>query len=254
MKKIIIQFITIFTLLFFLFKFNLNIKSDLTKTLTYTLKNVLPSLFPIIFITNYIKCNIDIKNKIIYFLSLCLSFAPSNAVLASNEKEILFSTNLNPLFSFIMLNKILNKKIALIIITINLLFNYILLYKFTNYSYKKASKCNINDLIKKTTEAIINIMGIIIFFSIIISITKFFLPKIIISTFEITNGFLLIKSINKFKIFYLIFLNSFCGTAIIYQIKSLNDKTSKKIIVYKFITSIIVTIITYIILLIIKKV
>ena len=63
MKKIILEFTSIFIIIFMLFKYNIQIKNNLELVLILFVKNVIFSLFPIIFITNYIKYNILSKSN-----------------------------------------------------------------------------------------------------------------------------------------------------------------------------------------------
>ena len=248
MKKIVIQFILIFTILFVLFKYNYEIKVNLYNTLINIMRNILPSMFPILFITNYINENINIKNKVIKFISLSLSFSPSNILLSLNNKEIIFSSNINPLFSFIMLKQMFNKYTALKIIMVNLIINYIFLFKSIIIENKKITNKDISCLIKKTTEGMINICGTIVFFNIIISIFNILFKSKIIVFAEICNGFNIIKKFKEHKLFYATLLNSFGGLSIYFQMKSINNNFKYRIILYKFIISLLITFITLLII------
>ena len=253
MKKIVFQFILIYTTLFLLFKYNLLIRNNIEYIFFSYIKNILPSMFPLIFISNYIKYNILNKSnsKIIRFLALSLSFAPSNAVISSNNKELIFSTNINPLFSYVVLSKYFNNITSLKIIIINLIINYILLYKNIDHNIYNNENKNISDLLNITIKIIINIFGIIIFYNIIISILSIIISKNLLILLEITNGYNIIKDINNYnlKLLISIFLNSFCGIALYTQINSIK-KINYIIIINKLILSILITLITYIIIMV----
>lgn len=247
MKKILLQFITIFTVLIFLFKYNIVIKNNTLLTFNNFIKNIIPSMFPIIIITNYIKYNISIKNKYVYFLTLCLSFAPSNVLLSSKENIILYSSNINPLFSFLALSSYLNKNLTIKIILINLLINYILLFlniKKEKIMNIKKEKKDITKIITESITTLLNIFGVIIFFSIILSILNIFISKYLLFSIEISNGFNLIKSFSKYKVISSIFLNSFCGIAIYFQIKTINENINYRFLIKKLLLSLIITLIT----------
>ena len=255
MKKIILEFFTITITIFFLFKYNIEIKSNLENIMFIFFKNIIPSLFPLIFISNYIKYFIinNIRSKNIKFLFLSLCFVPSNAFITNSNNELIYSSNINPLFSYIIFKNIIGLKYSLIIITINLLINYYFLYK--NISIKKINIENksISDIISITTFSLINILGIIIFFNILISILSIIIPNKILFFLEITNGYQLIKDINIFplKILLFSFLNSFGGIAMMFQIKSINNTITGKNLNKKIINSFIISIITTIIILLI---
>ena len=253
MKKIILEFTSIFIIIFMLFKYNIQIKNNLELVLILFVKNVIFSLFPIIFITNYIKYNILSKsnNKYIRFISLIFSSAPSNAVIANN-KELLYSSVINPLFSYSILSVYFSFKTTLVIIFTNLIFNYILLFKniSINNSINLETK-SITFIIKETTYTIINILGIIIFFNILISLLSILINTKYLFFIEITNGFNIIFLIKNhiIKSLLLIFLNSFGGISISYQIKSINNDANYLLIIRKFLLSIFITMLTLFIML-----
>lgn len=250
MKKIIIQFTCVMFIMFFLFKYNYQVKTNLIIIFNFFINNIIPSMFPIIFITNYIKYNIN-NRKIIRFISLMCSYAPSNAIISINNNEILYSTVINPLFSYVILKQYFSISNTLLIIIINLIINYTLLYRhIEEYNNYNENTYNISLIIKETMMSIINILGVIIFFNIVITLLSIFISKYVLILFEITNGFNIISTLNIIKIrnILLIFLNSFCGIAIFFQIKSINNDASYLLIIKKFIISIIVTIVTIIII------
>ena len=241
MKKILIEFIVIFTILYLSFKYNIDIKNNINNISMLFITNILPSMFIFIFISNYIKYNICITNKFVKFISLALSFSPSNSVLASTDKELLYSSNINPLFAYSILSLTLSKKESVIIILTNLIFNYILLYKNIKVSNINNKHKSITELINITTNIIINIFGIIIFFNIIISILNNIINSKYLVLLEITNGFNIIKTLSN-KTFLYSFLYSFNGVAILMQIKSISNKNIYLLILYKFIISLIISI------------
>ncbi|MBR5662419.1 MAG: hypothetical protein IKX00_02065 [Bacilli bacterium] len=248
MKKIIVEFILIFITLFLLFKYNIQIKNNLELILISFFRNIIYSLFPIIFITNFIKYNILSKtnNKYIKYISLLLSYAPSNAVIANNE-ELIYSTIINPLFSYSILINYFSIKNVLIIIFTNIFINHILLFKNIKIGkFKNIEDKSFTFIVKETTLTIINILGVIIFFNILISLLDIFINKNYLFFIEITNGFNIIHFINNITIknILYIFLNSFGGIAIYFQIKSINNDANYKLILNKFILSIFITIIT----------
>lgn len=252
MKKIILEFTSIFIIIFMLFKYNIQIKNNLELVLILFVKNVIFSLFPIIFITNYIKYNILSKsnNKYIRFISLMFSYAPSNAVIANN-KELLYSSVINPLFSYSILINFFTIKKVLIIIFINMFINYALLFKNLQYNkFESTENKSFTFIVKETTLTIVNILGIIIFFNIIISILDVFVNKNCLFFIEITNGFSIIQSIKNIILrdILLIFLNSFCGITIYFQIKSINNDANYKLIFNKTIISVFITLITILVI------
>lgn len=252
MKKYIIQFTFIFIIIFFLFKYNILIKKELTNSFYNYIKTILPSMFPIILITNIIKHKILSKtnNKLIRYLSLMLSFSPSNSTLTSSENELLYSSNINPLFSYIIISNILNNRNAIIITVSNLILNYILLLKNINKKYVLESELTISKIINISFVSSINILGVIMFFKIIIVLASLFIPKYLLFFIEIVNGYEIISKINnnKLKIIMTIFLNSFGGLSIFFQMKSINEEIKNKYLLKKIFVSIIITIITILIL------
>ena len=254
MKKIALQFFFITLIILLLFKYNINIKNNLSNILIIFNKDILPSLFPIIFISNYIKYNVisELNNKYIRFICLLFSYVPSNAVICLNNKELLFSSITNPLFSYSILINHFSLYKTLIIIIINILFNYIFLFfcMSSNNNINTTNSKSIVDIIKITTSTIINILGVIIFFNILLTILNIFISKYLLFFLEITNGFRIISYIKNIAIrnILLIFLNSFGGIAIFFQIKSINNDANYLYLLNKLIISIIITIITYIII------
>ncbi len=252
MKKILLKYCIVLLFIYLSFKYNQDIKLNISIILNIFAKNIVPSMFPIIFISNYIKYNIlnNKTNKTLKYISLCLSFAPSNALLTANMGELIYSTNINPLFSYLIIKNILERKIALIIVLTNLIINYIFLYK--NLSNKETiyDKKNISEIIKITTNNIINILGTTIFFNIFITLLSNIIPSLFLFPLEIINSYKIISSIKNYyiKVILCTFINSFCGIAIYFQIKSINDETNYKFVIKKLLISIIITVLTFIII------
>ena len=254
MKKIILQYIIVSIIIILLFKYNIDIRYNLSNVCELFIKKIIPSMFPIIFLTNYIKHNIVSNNnsKLIKYLSLVFSYVPSNAIIAKSNKELVYSSVVNPLFSYTILINYFSLKQAITIILINALVHYVLLFKNITINIKtNIQKFNINQLIKETTLTIINIFGVIIFFNIFISLLNIFIDNKFLFFIEITNGFNIINTINNsiIKKLLFIFLNSFGGVAIFFQIKSINNDANYKYFLYKFVLSIFVSLLTYLIIL-----
>ena len=250
MKKIIIQFIIMFTIIVVLFNINDILKIDIYETYIYFLKNVLSSLYPIMIISLYLKYNILNKSntKFLFFLTNILTFSPSNALLTNDESIILYSTILNPFYSYLIIKNLLNQYMSFKIVVTNFLINNLfILIKITKIKLETINipKTSFTKIIKEATDNIINIFGITIFFCIIKNILIFIkVPKILIILIDVINGFKLINEINKFKIILIIFLNSFTGISMLFQIKSINKNVTNKIFIKKFILSIITLLIT----------
>ena len=208
-------------------------------------------MFPIILLTNYIRYNISLNNKIVKYLSLMLSFAPSNSIIATSKCELLISYVINPLFSYSILINYFDYKITIFIILINLSINYLLLFfNLDNNIAKQIYNHSLTDIIKISTNTIINILGVIIFFNIIITILSIFINNKLLFFIEISNGFNIISLIKNdcLKNFLLIFLNSFGGLAMFMQIKSIYKDANYFLIINKFIISLIISLITYILI------
>jgi len=258
MKKIITEFFIMFTIILVLFKLNIKIKKDIYSTSIYFLKNVLPTLYPIMIISMYLKYNVlaKTKNKIIYFLTSLVTFAPSNALLSSDKKLIFYSTIINPFYSYSIIANIYNKIIALKIIITNIIINNIFvlirIYKSNNNNIIVKSNnqdYSLTKIIRISVGNIVNIFGITIFFSIVNNILCFIkIPKTIIIFTDIINGFKIINDLNYFKLPLIILLNSFTGISILFQIKSINENFEYKFIFYKFILSVLSLILTLLII------
>lgn len=251
MKKIVIQFTVMFIITFLLFKYNIQIKNDLEIILTIFFKNIIFSMFPIIYISTYIKYNTlpYIKNKILKFICFFFSYAPSNAIISMSNNELIYSLIINPLFSYTVLINYYSLKNVLIIIIVNLLFNYFFLYRNISINYNYGfSNASFTQIIKETIFNLINILGVIVFFNIIISLCSIFISTKFLFFIEITNGFKIISKLNNvlIKKILFIFLNSFGGLAIFFQIKSIKTDANYIIIIKKICVSLIVTLITLI--------
>lgn len=255
MKKIILKYLLMFTLIIIVFKNGNIIKNNIYETYEYFIKNILPSLFPLMFISLYLKHNVLNKtnNRFIIYTILCVSFTPSNALITNDKNIILFTWIINPFYSYFTIKNILNQKYALYITFTNLIINYIFLFiylvKNKNIKINEIKNKNINEIVKETTINIINIFGITLLFSCVINILKIYNFPVCLSIYlDIINGFKLIKSIKHFCLISIIFLNTFTGLNIYFQIKSINNNINVKDLLKKIIISIFITIITYIIL------
>lgn len=254
MKKIIIQFIIMFTIIAILFKTNDSLKLDIYETSIYFIKNVIPSLFPIMIISIHLKHNVLNKNnnKILFFLLSTVTFSPSNALITNDENIILYSSILNPFYSYFIIKNLLNSYISIKIVLTNFILNNIfVLIRTVKTPLNKMDipKITLTKIIKQATENIINIFGITIFFCIVKNILVYInIPKTIIIFFDVINGFKLINDINQFKIPLIILLNSFTGLSMLFQIKSINEKISYKFIIKKLILSFFTLILTLIII------
>ena len=242
----------IFTLIFLLFKYNIEIRISALIISTEFIKNVIPSLFPILIISKYTKENIISKtnNRFIRYISLCLSFMPANAIVSNNEKELLYSSNVNPIFSYVMIRNILGSKKAIIIVLINLFVNYFLLYKNvdTTNHIDNSKKDDFINIIKSSSKSLIYIYGTIFFCNIIYTLLKIFISNKFLFFIEITNGFKIISSFMKYKTATVILLNSFGGLSFMLQIKSIKTNISRTFIMKRIAISIFVLILTEIIL------
>lgn len=256
MRKKIIKLTLSFIYILLIFINYKSIKNSIYKIIIYYIKNILPSMFPLILISNFINNILKNSNiKILRYLSLLITFAPANAINSQNNKELLFSYNINPLFSYAVLHQIFTYKECILIILINLAINYFLLYKSMNKKSIKKDNYNEN-IINKTINTCINILGIIIFFNILICILKKYVPYFVLIPLEISNGFILIYNIknNIIKKITAILLNSFGGLAIFYQIKSINKDANYKLLKNKLLLSIFITIISIILIILLDNI
>lgn len=247
MKKIITEFIIMFTIIAILFKINIQIKKDIYDTTIYFIRNVLPSLYPIMIISIYLKNNVlaYTNSKIIYFLISLITYAPSNALLTNDKKLITYSCIINPFYSYSIIANIYNNIIAIKITIINILINNLFIIARIVKNKQIVIKNNSNNIniiktVKISAENIINVYGITLFFTIINNVLLFLkVPKSLIIFIDIINGFKLINQIKNFKLPLIILLNSFTGISILFQIKSINDNFKYRLIIYKFIISLI---------------
>ena len=243
MKKISLRFLYIFTIFILLFVFNNKIQISIYKNNLYFLKHVFPSIFPVMIISLYLKYNVlnQTNNKYLKYLCLCLFFAPSNALFTDDENITLFTTNINPFFTFnIIYNLTRNTTTSLKIVLVNLVINYLFLFYNViiknKLTIKKTNKKKtFNDIIKETMICVINIFGITTLFTVLSTLLiNIKIPSILIIFLDAINGFNIISILNYKKI-SIILLNSFCGLNIFTQIKSINNKIGYKFILKKFI-------------------
>ena len=231
-------------------------------------KNIVPNLLPMFIITSLIVnsnlitniCKVfgRLFNKIfkcsiygffVYFLSL-FTGSPSNAKYISDlinnnlidkslqNKLLLFTTNYNPLLIYTLLTKYLNNTSSIIIIFIIILSNILvgLLFrniKYTNLNYTyKNNKINLSKIIKETTDTLLMILGVLIFFNILINllpIKNMLLKNIINGFLEITtalNNLIFLNINTNIKILLSVIYLSFNGLSIHTQIKSILPDTN----------------------------
>lgn len=282
-NKLIKITIIIFFLLIFIKK-DIMYTTIYTTTILW-FKNIVPNLLPMFIITSLIInsnliiniCNIfgNLFNKIfkcskygifIFFLSL-LTGSPSNAkyindLLDNNliskslsNKLLLFTTNYNPLLIYSLLNNYLNKstsiKIIIIIILSNIiigLLNRNMYYEEKSFIYKN-NNINLSKIIKDTIDTLLMILGVLIFFNIIINllpIHNILIKNIINGFLEITTALNNLKYLNintNFKILLSIIYLSFNGLSIHTQIKSILKDTNYKLFFKSRIYSILISII-----------
>ena len=248
-------------------------------------KTIVPNLLPMFIITSLvIKSNLIINicnlfgsvfNKIfkcskygifIYFLSL-FTGSPSNAKyildLINNNliskslsnKLLLFTTNYNPLLIYSLLTNFLSKSVSIRIIIIIIISNIIvgllnrnILYEEIEFKYKN-NNINLSNIIKDTIDTLLMILGVLIFFNILINL----LPIHNLLIKNIINGFLEITtalkgleylSINtNIKILLSIIYLSFNGLSIHTQIKSILPDTNYKLFLKSRLESIVISLI-----------
>ena len=231
-------------------------------------KNIVPNLLPMFIITSLIVnsnlitniCKVFGKlfNKIfkcsiygffVYFLSL-FTGSPSNAKYISDlinnnlidkslqNKLLLLTTNYNPLLIYTLLTKYLNNTSSIIIIFIIILSNILvgLLFrniKYTNLNYTyKNNKINLSKIIKETTDTLLMILGVLIFFNLLINllpIKNMLLKNIINGFLEITtalNNLIFLSISTNIKILLSVIYLSFNGLSIHTQIKSILPDTN----------------------------
>ena len=247
-------------------------------------KNIVPNLLPMFIITSLIInsnliiniCKIFGKffNKIfkcskygifIYFLSL-FTGSPSNAkyindLLKNNlisknltTKLLLFTTNYNPLLIYSLLTNYLNKSISIKIIFIIILSNIMIGLLNRNIPYTEINnnynnkKINLSIIIKDTMDTLLMILGVLIFFNILINllpIHNLLLKNIINGFLEITTALKGLEYLNisyNFKILLSVIYLSFNGLSIHTQIKSILPDTNYKLFIKSRIYSIFISI------------
>lgn len=251
MKKIIPKYILIFTLIFIIFKNGNIIKNNIYETYIYFIKNILPSLFPLMFISLYLKHNVLNKtnNKFILYTVFCSSFAPSNALLTDDKNIILFTWIVNPFYSYYTIKELLNKNCSLFITLTNIIINYVILFiyvnKKKNIEINNIKDKNINEITKDVITNIINIFGVTLVFSCIMEICKIYkLPIKIVALLDVINGFKIINNVSSFKLLLVVFLNSFTGLNIYFQIKSINKNINLYDLCKKLLLSILIAVLT----------
>ena len=201
----------------------------------------------------------------VYLLSL-ISGSPSNAKYINDlyknnlisksltDKLLLFTSNYNPLLIYSLLNEYLDKSTSITIIIIIVLSNIIvgLLFRKLEYNIifnKSVSKSiNISEIIKTTIDTLIMILGVLIFFNLIINllpIKNMILKNIINGLLEITtalDGLKYLKINNSVKILLSVIYLSFNGLSIHTQIKSILPDTNYSLFLKSRLYSIILSI------------
>lgn len=248
-------------------------------------KTIVPNLLPMFIITSLVIksnliiniCNLfgNIFNKIfkcskygifIYFLSL-FTGSPSNAKyildLVNNnfiskslsDKLLLFTTNYNPLLIYSLLTNFLSKSISIRIIIIIIISNIIvgllnrnILYEEIEFKYK--NNCiNLPMIIKDTIDTLLMILGVLIFFNILINllpIHNLLIKNIINGFLEITTalkGLEYLSINNNIKILLSVIYLSFNGLSIHTQIKSILPDTNYKLFLKSRLECIVISLI-----------
>ena len=248
-------------------------------------KTIVPNLLPMFIITSLvIKSNLIINicnlfgsvfNKIfkcsiygifIYFLSL-FTGSPSNAKyildLINNNliskslsnKLLLFTTNYNPLLIYSLLTNFLSKSVSIRIIIIIIISNIIvgllnrnILYEEIEFKYKN-NNINLSIIIKDTIDTLLMILGVLIFFNILINllpIHNLLIKNIINGFLEITTalkGLEYLNVNNNIKILLSVIYLSFNGLSIHTQIKSILPDTNYKLFLKSRLESIVISLI-----------
>ena len=256
-------------LIFMLFKNSEISKYSINTSFNIWKNNLIPSIFPIIIISDIlVNCNfMSIVSPIFYklfntffnlsyngtyfFVMSLFIGTPANAILLKelldknyidiNEanKLIYICYFSNPLFLYNTLSLIFDKYIVIRIIIIHYISNFIILFIIRNkYNYTE-NKTNLNihknnfiiSSIKKATNTMITILGILCFYTLIINYLK--LNNLFTGILEITTGlFSLINYNSNYKLLICIIIVNFGGLSIFSQIKSILEDTNINFINY----------------------
>ena len=263
----------------FIFIYSKIVKQTIIYGINIWVKTLFPSIFPFLLVTKlliYKNFHNKLNKKIVIVLSLLTGF-PTGAIyvkellernsisLEEANKLIMYTSFSNPIFVISVIGETLlnNKKLGIFIYLVHvlsgLLIGLILRSKSKYIPTKNINNKQNNILIKSINESfetLINILGIVIFFLIIISIINTIIPNNSISIFikallELTTGVISICKLKitlRLKISIIGFILSFNGISVHYQIKSIIDDTKIKYCNYlyaRIVHSILCFIITY---------
>ena len=263
MTKRIINFLINFLLIIifvFIFIYSNIVKQTIIYGINIWLYNLLPTIFPFLLVTKLLIYNntfININNtNIITILSLLTGFPTgaiyikellnsSNISIEDANRLIMYTSFSSPIFVIsivgdtLLKSRILGVYIYIIHIITGLLIKIVVNkdYSIKSNSNKKEKQNNILiKAINESFEVLVNILGIIIFFLIIISIINTLLPNNLIfiilkSILELTTGIINISKYNiniKLKVSIIGALLSFNGLSVHYQVKSVINDTSIK--------------------------
>lgn len=260
----------------FIFIYSNTVKETIIYGIYIWVNNLIPSMFPFLLVSKLmiysnlvlylnkifgkylsIIFNIPKSSSFAVILSLITGF-PTGAIyireLLNNNlidindanKLIMYTSYSSPIFVISIIgetllnSKILGLYIYIIHVITGLLIGIILRGKKKNINNKisinKKEDKALSDAIRESFETLINILGILLFFLLVISIFNIILPNNIItiifkSMLEITTGVINISRCNlsiKLKASIIGFIISFNSLSIHYQIKSIIEDTKIK--------------------------
>lgn len=282
-KKIIIIKNTILIILLYLIITNKNsIINAIIISINIFIYQLLPSIFPIMIISKSLADNLIIPSKIKNIFNKIFKFNGNSIILIIiafivgsptcqilykkayeehqisklNYEKLIISTSLiNPFFFWNIVNYLSNKT-KIIILVLNYLITIFLWFSIKNDSFTSQNsnlKSNFLNNINESFKVLFNILSIIIFFNITLSLLQKYINNIAIKSifvfFEITNGYIYLSNlvINKsYNVILTAFLTSFMGLCINYQIKSIiqNNTLYKRFIKWIIIKGLIVALIS----------
>ena len=282
-KKIIIIKNTILIILLYLIITNKNsIINAIIISINIFIYQLLPSIFPIMIISKSLADNLIIPSKIKNIFNKIFKFNGNSIILIIiafivgsptcqilykkayeehqisklNYEKLIISTSLiNPFFFWNIVNYLSNKT-KIVILVLNYLITIFLWFSIKNDSFTPQNsnlKSNFLNNINESFKVLFNILSIIIFFNITLSLLHNYINNIAIKSilvfFEITNGYIYLSNlvINKsFSVILTAFLTSFMGLCINYQIKSIiqNNTLYKRFIKWIIIKGLIVALIS----------
>lgn len=268
--------ILLIILFVFIFIYSKTVKETIIYGIYIWINNLIPSMFPFLLISKlmiynnlvfylnnifgkYIRIlfNVPESSSFAIILSLITGF-PTGAIyikellnsklidIEDANKLIMYTSYSSPIFVISVIGETLlnNKSLGLYIYIIHvitgLFIGLILRGRKGNINKSIFIKNNelktLSDAIKESFETLINILGILLFFLLIISIINIILPNntiaiILKSILEITTGVINISRCNiniKLKASIIGFIISFNSLSIHYQIKSIIEDTNIK--------------------------